>query len=499
MPVGASGSAGEMPWEFATNTAIMRDMNDSSDNQPASQQEESGMMGFPQSSLPIDGNPFATPQEVAPSLPEAIPPLGRDPSFWGMTVTQFLGAFNDNVFKQLLLLLAIPAVAAATAAAETESDDQWKAMLVFALPFLLFSGFAGFLSDKHSKRSIVVLAKAAEIFVMLMGLAAFYWQSAFGYEGLLVVLFLMGTHSAFFGPAKYGILPEMLHQRDLPRANGIFLMTTFLAIIFGQVSAGFLKENFANALWVASLFCVGIAVAGTISSLLVRSGPPAQPQLRFTPGAFFITKDMLSALLADRPLLMALLVSSTFWMIAGLAQPGVNSLGKMQLLVGDVKTSIMQGAIGVGIMCGCLLAGFLSRGNVSFRIMNIGAWGLVATLALLAPWKSGGEHLLGFWLCLPVLILLGGFTGFFAVPVQVFLQTRSAQAQKGRMIAAMNQVNWIGILVSAILYKVLDVIVVQLGLPRSALFGCVALMMLPIALFYRPADELLSDEQSSSG
>jgi acyl-[acyl-carrier-protein]-phospholipid O-acyltransferase/long-chain-fatty-acid--[acyl-carrier-protein] ligase len=153
----------------------------------------------------------------------------------------------------------------------------------------------------------------------------------------------------------------------------------------------------------------------------------------------------------------------------------------------------MQGSIGVGIMFGCLLAGFLSRDKVAFRLMNVGAWGLVAMLALLTPWKTGGEHLLGYSLCLPVLVLLGVFTGFFAVPIQVFLQSRPANEQKGRMIAAMNQVNWIGIIFSAVLYIAMDAIVVRLALPRSTLFGFTALLMLPIALFYRPADEVLTE------
>ena len=475
--------------------AIMPQMNDAADNEHGSNKPSETLWRSPRDAPAANDNPYSAPRghdaEAGPKLSGEIPPLARDRSFWGMTIAQFLGAFNDNVFKQLLLLLAIPVVA--TAAAKEQSDDQWKAMLVFALPFLLFSGYAGFLSDRYAKRAIVVLSKGAEILVMLLGLAAFYWHGEFGYTGLLVVLFLMGTQSAFFGPAKYGILPEMLHQRDLPRANGAFLMTTFLAIIFGQVAAGFLKEHFSHALWMASVVCVAIAVLGTITSLLVRRAPPAQPQLRFTPAAFFITSDMLQALRSDRELRTALLVSSAFWMIAGLAQPGVNSLGKIQLGVGDVKTSMMQGAIGVGIMFGCLLAGFLSKGKVSFRLMNVGAWGLVITLGILAPWGPTGQHLLGYQLCLPVLVLLGGFTGFFAVPVQVFLQSRPAEEQKGRMIAAMNQVNWIGIIVSALLYKLLDLIVVGLELPRSALFACVALMMLPIALFYHPADETLVD------
>jgi acyl-[acyl-carrier-protein]-phospholipid O-acyltransferase/long-chain-fatty-acid--[acyl-carrier-protein] ligase len=146
-----------------------------------------------------------------------------------------LGAFNDNFYKQLMLLLAIPVVPGTL-------DQQQVATIVFALPFVLFSGIAGHLSDKYSKNRVIVLAKAAEIGIMGLGLIGFLMYGATGYRGLLAVLFLMGIHSAFFGPSKYGILPELFRNKDLPRANGIVLMTTFLAIIFGTVSAGFLGD-----------------------------------------------------------------------------------------------------------------------------------------------------------------------------------------------------------------------------------------------------------------
>src|SRR3954469_22954792 len=129
----------------------------------------------------------------------------------------------------------------------------------------------------------------AEIGIMLLGMIAFLAYGSTGYRGLLVVLFLMGSHSAFFGPGKYGILPELFREEDLPRANGVILMTTFLAIIFGTASAGFLGDllydpaghRVPERLWIGSLLCIGIAVCGTITSLLVRPVPHAVPHLPF--------------------------------------------------------------------------------------------------------------------------------------------------------------------------------------------------------------------------
>src|SRR5215831_2130960 len=145
------------------------------------------------------------PPQVAPTLlaehadDKAIrAPLFRDRSFWGMTATQFFGAFNDNLFKQLMLLLAIPVGAAAA----RKADEQGLATMLFSLPFVLFSGFAGYLSDRYSKRTMIVACKVAEIGIMLLGMIGFLAYGTTGYRGLLAVLFLMGTHSAFFGPGK---------------------------------------------------------------------------------------------------------------------------------------------------------------------------------------------------------------------------------------------------------------------------------------------------------
>ena len=224
-----------------------------------------------------EDSPYKSPAEVTATDDEV--PFHSDTSFWGMTVTQFLGAFNDNVFKQMVLLLCVAHVAATKA-----TGDIWQpiAQAAFALPFILFSGYAGYLSDKYSKRTIVVLCKVAEIVVMLCGTAVLVqWDgdSQAGVTALCCVLFLMGTQSAFFGPAKYGILPEMLREHDLPTSNGLIQMTTFLAIIFGTVVAGFCMVRYSADLPVITGICVGIAVAGTISSLMVRRTPVAQPEL----------------------------------------------------------------------------------------------------------------------------------------------------------------------------------------------------------------------------
>ena len=430
---------------------------------------------------PTETDPTATRTEHAPSR-GAQPPLMRDPSFWGMTATQYFGAFNDNVFKQLMLLLAIPVGAAAA----TENDEQGLATRIFSLPFILFSGYAGYLSDRFSKSRIIVLAKMAEVLIMFLGLMAFFSYDVTGYRALLVVLFLMGTHSAFFGPGKYGILPEMLREEDLPRANGIILMSTFLAIIFGTASAGMLGDLPVNRLWLGSLLCIAIAVVGTCTSLLIRPLPPSQPGLAFSWDAIVIPRDIRQLLRRDRPLLQALLASCLFWLVSGIAIQAVNSLGLVQLELNKTRTSVMTAIIGLGIAAGAVLAGKLCQGRADFRVVRAGAWGLVASLLLLSISLPGGNHLLGFWGSLPVLAFLGASAGFFAIPVQVFLQTRAPAGLKGRMIATMNITNFIAIWLAGYMYEAFDFFVSTMHWPRSPMFAFMALLTLPVALFYRP-------------
>jgi acyl-[acyl-carrier-protein]-phospholipid O-acyltransferase/long-chain-fatty-acid--[acyl-carrier-protein] ligase len=437
---------------------------------------------------PSESPPFAeTLLAQADDLREARPRLFRDRAFWGLTATQFLGAFNDNVFKQLMLLLAIP-VGAAAAQAE---DQQWYAAMAFSVPFVLFSGLAGYLSDRFSKRTVIVLSKVAEIVVMLLGAAAFLAYRTTGYPGLLAVLFLMGAQSAFFGPGKYGILPELFRAADLPRANGVILMTTFLAIIFGTASAGLLGTENPARLWAGIAVCVLIASIGTGTSLFVRRTPRAEPKLRFHPSSLWVPPETRAILAGDRPLVLALAVSCMFWLIGGVAMLAVNSLGKVQLGQNDAWTSILTAVIGLGIAMGAMLAGRLCRDRADFRLTRAGAWGIVACMLLLAAYLPGGRQMLGYWGSVVVLVLLGVSAGMFAIPVQVFIQVRPPEKQKGRMIGVMNLFNFIAIFLAGPVYKLFDVVTTSAGLPRSAIFALAALLILPVAILYRPKVERL--------
>jgi acyl-[acyl-carrier-protein]-phospholipid O-acyltransferase/long-chain-fatty-acid--[acyl-carrier-protein] ligase len=410
---------------------------------------------------------------------------------------------------------------------------------------VLFSGIAGYLADRCSKSRVIFLAKVAEIVVMGMGMVAFLLYPYFGYTGLMVVLFLMGAQSAFFGPSKYGILPELFRVSDLPRANGIIMMTTFLAILFGTVSAGLLGDQLidpsrplsasASNLWIGSAICVAIAVLGTMTALMIRRVAAAEPGLRLEIGSWFIPGDTRAILWRDRPLIGAILASSVFWMVSGITIQAVNSLGMVQLQRNMKQTSVMAATIGLGIAVGGVLAGRLSHGRANPRVVRWGLWGIVAMLLLISislPIDGSNEpptvvssesstaadrpvlgaaevnapalsnvngsvadanrrfrHLLGFWGSLPALAVLGIAAALFAIPLQVFVQSRPPDDQKGRMIAVMNQANFLAILLSGVVYGIFDAVVVSLGWPRSPIFAMMALLVLPVLLLYHPQFE----------
>lgn len=415
----------------------------------------------------------------------------KDRSFWGLAITQFLGAFNDNLYKQLILLIAIPAAGAAVG-----EDLQGYATAVFSLPFVLLSGFAGYLADRYSKSKIIFLCKTAEIVITLLAVVAFLWYSSLKDFGTWTVLFWMGVHSTLFGPSKYGILPELFRDEELPRANGLILMSTFLAIILGVVAAGGLKDllvttrldntlDFGN-LWIGSLICTGVAVVGTITSLLIRPTKPAQPTAILSAKDFGISKEMRKLLADDRPLLLSIIVSSMFYVIAGVVMPTVNILGKNQLKVAlDFNTSILTGGLAIGIIVGAVSANLVLKGIKPRTQVFLGTVGMLISLLVIGAWQPGGQHLLGYWGALLGLIATGMFAAVFIIPIQVFMQKRPPSILKGRMIGTMNLANFIGVLIAGPLYQVFLSVTTSIGWPVSSIFWMLAALLLPVVWLYR--------------
>lgn len=435
--------------------------------------------------------------------------------FHGLLMTQFLGAFNDNYFKQMVLLKCAELGGANRpgAPAASGSDLQPLAMAVFALPFVLLSGFGGFLSDRFSRRSVIVLCKVGEIVVMLCALQVLLMGNLSDRSQVLLligVLGLMASQSAIFGPSKYGILPELFPGKRLLQANGAIQMTTFLSIIFGMAVAGIALDLLDDSLWMCSVLAVGLAVTGTLTSLLIPFTSAASPDLKFRPENLFVPRDARTLLRSNRPLRQAILATVTFWFIGGVAHPAVNTLGENVLSLSRTGTSLMAAAIGVGIALGCVVSGFLNRGETDgAQWVRRGGWMIVGSLVLISVLASGvlgrptvDPAVRGIlksltqadfmeWCLRMSMMLLGFSAGIFVVPIQVFIQETPPESEKGRMIGVQNFLTWIGILLSALFLAIMNVVIGLLSADgigygnRYFVFVALAVVMMPVAVFYR--------------
>ncbi|MGA7408900.1 MAG: acyl-[ACP]--phospholipid O-acyltransferase, partial [Bryobacteraceae bacterium] len=363
--------------------------------------------------------------------------LLRDQGFHAFLWTQFLGAFNDNVYKIVVSMRAVHV------AANSESSSLYLSLAgaVFVVPFLLFSGYSGHLADVISKRRVLIGVKIFEVFVMGLGLAAFFSTRI---ELMLLVLFLMAVHSTIFSPAKYGIVPEILPDADLSRANALLEMSTFTAIVLGTSVGAFLFSTWKNEPWKMGLVMIAVSITGFLVSLKITRVPPsgATAPFRINPFAEVITGTR--HLVKQRPLTLTVVGISYFWFLGALFQMDLLLFGSEVLKVSDLKIGLMVTALAVGIGFGSMLAGRLSGDKVEIGLVPLGAIFMgVFCIALQMARHSYG-------LSVMMLSFLGIASGLFIVPLTAYLQQRSESHEKGRMIATSNFYSTIGLLLASL-------------------------------------------------
>ena len=350
------------------------------------------------------------------------------PSF---LVTQFLGALNDNIFRIIVSFYAIRQLGEVTGVS--------VAGAVFVLPFLLFSGYAGHLADARSKRTVLICTKSLEIAAMLIAIPALFTGSV---PLLLTVLFLMAMQATFFSPAKYGIIPEMLPERELSRANGLLEMSTFLAIVLGTSLGGELFQHWQNKPARLAAVLVGIAVIGTVASFGIPRVTTSRTRERLSWNPFGDIGRGLARLYPDKALWMTMIGISFFWFLGALLQLALIPFGQEAMHLGEAAATRLYTWLAVGIAAGSLLAGRLSGNKVEPGLVPIGSFGLgVFSLVLVASTSS-------YWMTCAALLLLGMSGGFFAVPLNAILQHRPAADEMGRVLATNNFMNTVGILLA---------------------------------------------------
>lgn len=370
--------------------------------------------------------------------------------FWCLFATQFQGAFSDNVFKWLVLFLVIEGTTAeATKEMVLEKKDKLAPIIgaVFALPFILFSMFAGMLADRYSKRTIAVGTKMAEVGIMSLALVGLAGKDGGVVPLLVVVVFFMSMQSAFFGPTKYGLLPEILPESRLSWGNGYLQMGTFVAIILGTLAAGWLSKLFGHASWECGLILITLAGLGLSTSLGISQVPAANPlrkRARWCWPALRRRIDLIRR--KDRPLFLAIGGDTYFWFLGALMQLTILFYGKESLNLSAVRISYLQGALAIGIGIGSLAAGYFSRGKIEYRFVPFGGLGMaLCCFALALP---DADFLRVFW----ILISLGFFAGFFVVPLAAMIQRRPNAKEKGSVIAVCAVFVFSGVFLASVVY-----------------------------------------------
>jgi acyl-[acyl-carrier-protein]-phospholipid O-acyltransferase/long-chain-fatty-acid--[acyl-carrier-protein] ligase len=362
----------------------------------------------------------------------------------GLLIAQFFGAFNDNAWKLMVALLAIREVSAVVGpsgpAFEAASQTQATiAFVVFNLPLMLFSVVAGVVSDRLSKRTVIIGLKVVEVALMGAGTLAL-WRDPTGGWPALVVLAGLGVHSAFFSPAKYGILPELLPYEQLSLGNGLLKMWTFFAIIAGTTAGGLFLGLSSTSPWLAGLALTIFSVVALLAALTVPHVPAARSE-----GGVGVTLAVgWAALRADRMLRLAIGINIMFWTIASLFGQDMLIYAKSRLALSDELSGLPLAILGIGIGIGAVLAGRLSASKIEIGLIPPGCVGLsvgLLALGLIPPDLTSA---------LLLMAVLGLASGFINVPINALIQWRAPADRRGAVIALGNTFMFGGILAGSL-------------------------------------------------
>ncbi len=380
--------------------------------------------------------------------------------------TQFLGAFNDNLYKNALAILITYRLVV-----ENDAILQNVALVAFIAPFLMFGSTAGQLADKYEKSWLIRNIKLAEIVIMILGCVALYLKSV---ELMLAILFLLGTQSAFFGPIKYSILPQHLERNEILGANGYVEAGTFVAILLGTIIGGFLggRESLEYPLMVA---LVAIALLGWFTSQKIPDALAASPELKVSLNVWQSTKKIINLARANRPVYLAILAISWFWFFASIVLTQFPTFAS-QVLYGDYSAAtLLLATFTIGIAAGSMTCSKLSGGRVEIGLMPLGALGIsFFTWQLSTSMVPPAEELRtlmemlatdGTWWVILNMTMIAFCSGMFIVPLYAFIQIRTEEGLRSRMFAVNNILNSIFMVVAgglAALMLYLDFTVLQI-------------------------------------
>jgi len=368
-------------------------------------------------------------------------------------LTQFSGAFNDNLYKNALLLLVTYSAGGLMGLSVNVVVNV--AAFLFILPFFLFSGVAGQLADSLEKSRIIRAVKLLEIVIMSLA-AVGLW---FGwYELLLVLLFLMGAQSTFFGPVKYAILPQVLAEDELVGGNALVSMGTFVAILLGTIAAGVVM-GFEAAAKLTAVAVVAMAILGYLAARQVpvtdNRGAAAKERLQ----PLRETWRLMCLAAEQRKVLLGIMAISWFWFLGAAYLTQFPNFAKTNLLGDETVVTLLLAIFIIGISVGSMLCEKLTGHHVTLKLVPWGAAGL-SLFGVDLYFAVPGDPVASTWWTLlsdPVyarvlidLLGIGVCGGLFIVPLYAFIQHETPKFKRARIIAALNVMNSLFMVVSAL-------------------------------------------------
>ena len=407
--------------------------------------------------------------------------------FWPLFWTQFLGAFNDNLFKNALVILI--AYRSMTLLGISSATIVVACAGVFIFPFFLFSATAGQLADHYPKWILMRWVKVWEICVMVLAGVGFATDSL---ALLLTVLFLMGMQSTFFGPAKYAILPELLDDETLVGGNALVAMATFLAILLGTITGGLVVAG--GERWVSKLglMVVSVAALGFVTSIFIKKLPAANPDLPVRLNPVKPTFDILRLTRRVHPVFLSVLAISWFWFLGASFLSLLPNFSKDVLAGGETVVTLCLATFCVGIGSGSMLCERFSRRHLELGLVPFGSIGISVFAIDLAfsGWRfvapadgvmltvaeylrqPGGIHVL------IDLFMIAVFSGFYTVPLMTFIQQRSAGSERSRVIAGNNILNALLMVISS--FMLVGLLAAEVSIP--GIFLILALLNATVAV-----------------
>lgn len=378
-------------------------------------------------------------------------------SFRALMVTQFFGAFNDNILKVLATLLVVQWVADEAARNSLVS----LAMAIFVAPFILFSLVAGRVADRMPKPRVIVATKIWELLVVAIAIAGLLLKSL---PLILIALFLISIQSTFFSPAKYGVLPEMMAEQELSISNAWLNIFTFAAILLGTIGGSFLAGN----LLVASTLMAAAAVAGLIAAYFMQPLPAAKPE---TPLAWNPLKELAEnwrIIRQDRALKLSVIAVNFFWFMGALLQTNIFLFTSEVLHVSEKVAGLLVVGVAVGVGLGSYLCGRLSKGKVELGLVPVGAFGMSVFGIDLLRADTVIHAAFDFF-------MMGMSAGFFDIPLMSLIQWRSPERERGRVMATVNFLSFVAIGVAS---GVLWLLSNPFGLDPAQVFFAMGLLSL---------------------